>query len=179
MLVNSVTSDRARRTGLILIILGFVGALVPFVGPSFDFGMGDTPAWTWTEGRATLHLAPGIAAMVGGLMLMRGRARDTQRLGAIVAAAGGTWFIIAPTLHPLWATPSMDMGGMSGMGDSALSSALSSLVYHYGTGVVIALLAAYALGSLAVARRSPEGRDAETVRSERGTKDSGLVEAHG
>ncbi len=177
MFVNSVTSDRARRTGLILIILGFVGALVPFVGPSFDFGMGDTPAWTWTEGRATLHLAPGIAAMVGGLVLMRGHARENQRLGAILAAAGGTWFIIAPTLRPLWAAPSM--GGMSGMGDSALSSAVSSLVYHYGTGVVIALLAAYALGSLAAARRSPEGRGAETGQSDHGATDSGLVEARG
>ncbi len=153
-----------------------MGALVPFVGPSFDFGMGDTPAWTWTEGRATLHLAPGIAAMVGGLMLMRGHGRENQRWGAILAAAGGTWFIIAPTLHPLWAAPSMGMGGM---GESALSSAASSLVYHYGTGVVIALLAAYALGSLAAARRSPDGRDAETVQSADGATDSGLVDARG
>lgn len=176
MLVNSVTSDRARRTGLIIIILGFVGALVPYVGPTFDFGMGDTPAWTWTQGRATLHLAPGIAAMVGGLMLMRGHAREGQRWGAILAAAGGTWFIIAPTLQPLWTAPSMGMGGM---GDSALSGAVISLVYHYGTGVVIALLAAYALGSLAAARRSPDGRDAETVQSADGATDSGLVDARG
>ncbi len=176
MLVNSVTSDRARRTGLIIMILGLVGALVPFVGPSFDFGMGDTPAWTWTARRATGHLVPGIAAMVGGLMLMRGRAWEAQRLGAIVAAAGGTWFIIGPTLRPLWATPSMGMGGM---GDSALSSAVTSLVYHYGTGVVIALLAAYALGSLAAARRSPDGRDAETVQSADGATNSGLVDVRG
>lgn len=69
--------------------------------------------------------------------------------------------------------------GMGGMGDSALSSAVTWLVYHYGTGVVIALLAAYALGSLAATRRSPDGRDAETVQSAGGATESGLFDARG
>ena len=48
------------------------------------------------------------------------------------------------------------MGGMR-MGGSELSSALSGLGYHYGTGTLIAVFAAYALGSLSASasRRAP------------------------
>ncbi len=40
------------------------------------------------------------------------------------------------------------------MGSSVWSQIASSLGYHYGTGVVIAALAAYALGALAVQART-------------------------
>ena len=68
--------------------------------------------------------------------------------------------MIAPSLHPLWAGTSaitamygstgtaMHGGGMA-MGGSATKTALESLGYHYGTGVVIAVLATFALGLLA------------------------------
>ncbi len=88
----------------------------------------------------------------------------------MLAVAGGVWFVIAPTLHPLWADPGMD--GMS-MGESALSSALSGLGYHYGTGALITVAAAYALGAFGSAREAPSAvgsqdrqtsRDASPVR---------------
>ena len=43
------------------------------------------------------------------------------------------------------------------MGESELSSALSGLGYHYGTGTLLAAFAAYALGSLgaSASRRAP------------------------
>lgn len=151
MLSTSTPSGRVRGAGAVLLLLGLFGALVPFVGPSFGYGMGTVAAWTWTEGRATLHLAPGIAAIIGALLILRGRARSTQLSGALLAAAGGAWFVIAPSLHPLWASTG-GTDGMSGMGESATSSALSALGYHYGTGVVIALVAAYAAGRLVASR---------------------------
>lgn len=171
----------ARRVGLVLLVLGLLGALVPFVGPSFGFGMGDVPAWTWTESRASLHLAPGIAAMVGGLIVMRGNSQATQRVGAMLAAVAGAWFVVAPSLHPLWAASSSSgMGGMSGMGSSALSDALSALAYHYGTGILIALIAAYAVGALSRSgsltvedRRDPAQADRSP------SSDPGLVDARG
>lgn len=58
------------------------GALVPFVGPTFGYGMGGTAAWTWSESHLTLHLLPGIAAALGGALLVRGR-RATQVAGAL------------------------------------------------------------------------------------------------
>lgn len=173
----SEISRPARGAGLALLLLGLFGALVPFVGPSFGYGMGGVAAWTWTESHATLHLAPGIAAMVGGLFVMRGRSASTQRSGAILAAVGGTWFVVAPSLHPLWAASSSS-SGMGGMGGSPLSGALSALGYHYGTGVLIAVIAAYAVGSLSRSRRlTVDGRDESPQADRRTTSESGLVDA--
>lgn len=134
---------------MIVGILGIWGALIPFVGPSFGYGMGTSQSWQWSESHLTLHLAPGLAAVLGApLMLQRQRAR--QLSGATLALLDGAWFVLAPTLHPLWATQST--GGMSMMGGSALSSALSGIGYHYGTGAVIAIVAAYTLGFLGATR---------------------------
>ncbi len=142
-------SRQVRVAAAIVGIVGIWGALIPFVGPSFGYGMGTTQSWQWSESHLTLHLAPGVAAALGATLLLQGQ-RTRQLSGASLALLGGAWFVLAPTLHPLWATPSM--GGMSGMGGSALSSALSGLGYHYGTGAVIAIAAAYVLGLLGATR---------------------------
>lgn len=160
MFVRSQASGQAKVAGVVVGLLGLWGALVPFVGPTFGYGMGGTPAWTWSESHLTLHLAPGVVALLGGLMLLRGR-RAGQVLGGMLGVVGGAWFVIAPTLHPLWAAPTMS--GMDGMGDSALSEALSGLGYHYGTGALIAVFAAYALGNVGAARG--RGADARTEAS--------------
>lgn len=131
-----------------MLVLGLWGALVPFVGPSFGYSMGGGQAWTWSESHLTLHLLPGIAAVLGAGLLIRGR-RASQMSGALLAVVGGLWFVIGPTPHPLWAGESM--GGMS-MGGSATSSTLEGLGYHYGTGALIAVVAAYAVGELSHAR---------------------------
>ncbi|MBA3525271.1 MAG: hypothetical protein H0T85_12145 [Geodermatophilaceae bacterium] len=150
MTVPTATDQRRLSgAGVALLVLGLWGALVPFAGPSFGYGMGGTPAWTWSESHLTLHLLPGLAAIVGGLIVLRGREQAQRLLGAVLAAAGGTWFLVAPTLHPLWAPSAMGGMGSMDMGDSAMSSALSGLGYHYGTGALIALIGAYAVGALA------------------------------
>lgn len=156
---------RAIVVGVIVSVAGLWGALVPFVGPTFGYGMGGTAAWTWSESHLTLHLLPGIAAVLGGVLLIRGR-RATQVAGALIAALGGIWFVVAPTLRPLWAGRSM--GGMD-MGGSAASDALSGLGYHYGTGALIAVLAAYALGVLTAPRDVPVDVRSAEVRAGRET----------
>ena len=136
-------SRQLRTAAVIVGVVGIWGALIAFVGPSFGYGMGSSQSWPWSESQLTLHLAPGVAAVLGAALMIQGR-RARQKSGAALAVLGGTWFVIAPTLHPLWAAQSM-----SGMGGgSAISGALSGLGYHYGTGAVIAIAAAYALGFL-------------------------------
>jgi len=152
-------STKVRVSGIGIMLVGLWGALVPFIGPSFGYQMGGSAAWTWSESAATLHLIPGIAAILGGA-LMLGVAHSRMRLGAVLALLGGAWFILGPTFRPAWAgvgNAGMTMGGNSGgmmMGSSVWSQIASSLGYHYGTGVVIAALAAYALGALAVQART-------------------------
>lgn len=135
---------RVRAVGIAVVLVGAWGALIPFVGPLFGYRMGNVTAWTWSESHATLHLVPGVVALVGGV-LMLGAARRRARLGALLALLGGAWFILGPTFHPAWASEN----GMMMMGGSVWSGIASSLGYHYGTGVVIGALGAYALGVLA------------------------------
>ncbi len=151
MIVRSLASSRARATGIAALVVGAWGALIPFAGPSFGYGMGSSQAWAWTESRVTLHLLPGLAAIIGGLLLASA-ARTRQAGGALIALLGGVWFVIAPSLHPLWAdTTAQSMSGGMMHAESAMSSALSALGYHYGTGALIIVAGAYALGVLATA----------------------------
>lgn len=171
---HPTSSTRVKGLGVVLLLLGAWGALVPYAGPAFGYAMGDTPAWTWTEGRATMHLLPGLVAILGAALLIS-QQRGLQKVGASLAAAGGIWFLIAPTLHPLWAGQSM--GGMS-MGGSAWYNALVSLGYHYGTGTLIAVLAAYALGVLNATRGAPaEARTAVSQPGGRTTTEKPLAGA--
>lgn len=85
--------------GLAVIVLGAWGALIPLIGPSFDFGFDTDHTWRLTEQHWTLSIVPGVAAAVGGLLIMlpaRGR------IGAWMAALAAAWFAIGPFLHPLW-----------------------------------------------------------------------------
>lgn len=161
------TSGRIKSTGVLLLLLGFWGAVVPFVGPTFGYDMGGASAWTWSESHASLHLAPGLAAILGGALLLGGGKRATQTFGAGIATLGGIWFVIGPSLHPLWAGQSM--GGMIHMGETALSSALSALGYHYGTGAAISVVGAYALGVLVASGGVAADVDRTTSQADRRT----------
>ena len=151
----SRTRGSARALGLLVVLVAAWGGFVAYAGPTFSFSMGNTAAWTWTQGRATLHFAPAIAGIVGGLLLLIGTTRPIQQLGSLLGITAGIWFVIGPSLEPLWTSSSgmghmgnsMSMGGMQ----SETKQALEAIGYHYGTGAVLATLAALALGLLVAA----------------------------
>lgn len=76
-------------SGFLLILLGAWGALIPFVGPFFDFAFSPDRAWTWTEARGWLQVLPGAVAVVGGLLLLVSRNRATAMFGAWLAVLAG------------------------------------------------------------------------------------------
>jgi hypothetical protein len=140
-------SISTRTTGLLLVILGVWGGLVPFVGHYFHFALGPDKAWTWTTARLYLDVLPGAATALGGLILMGAGPRVSARLGAMLALAGGIWFAIGPEISQLW-----HAGGAQGAGHgSAHIQMLEMLSYHTGLGVVIAALAGYAFPRFPVA----------------------------
>ena len=47
-----------RAAGMLILILGLWGGLVPFVGPYFHFALGPNHSWTWTTGRFWLSVLP-------------------------------------------------------------------------------------------------------------------------
>ncbi|EUA11920.1 hypothetical protein I546_2738 [Mycobacterium kansasii 732] len=73
-------------------ILGAWGALVPFIGPRFDFAY--TPGQAWTAARGWLEVLPGVAAAVGGLLLIISGNRAIAMLGGWLAALAGAWFVV-------------------------------------------------------------------------------------
>ncbi len=151
-------SERAqvRRIGIPIILVGIWGGLIPFVGPLFGFSMGAGGAWTWTATRAELHVAPGIAAIVGGFAVLFAVQRSRRVAGGVLALAAGLWFLAGPTVAS--ATTSGRMMGhmmMKSTGSAMAMSPLEAFGYHYGPGAIIAVLAAVAVGmSLYVAKQS-------------------------
>jgi hypothetical protein len=139
----------ARASGALIMLLGAWGGIAPYVGPLFGYRMDDLGAWSWTTARAELSLGPGVIAVLGGLLLLVGL-RPVQRFGAFIAAAAGTWFVVGPSVYPLWGStvsvPASDIGRLG----SAAARAVEEIGFFYGTGVLIALLAAFALGTLTV-----------------------------
>ncbi len=129
--------------GVLIILLGAFGLIIPFVGPLFDFGMGPEAAWVITMSRVVRHVLPGVAVILGGLMLFSG-SRASRGVGITLAILGGTWFTVAPVV----------LGRMS-EAPPTLMDVLRPLVYHYGTGLLITALAAFALGRIS-GKRSAE-----------------------
>lgn len=130
--------------GVLLVLLGAFGLIIPFVGPLFDFGMGPEPAWVLTTSRLVRHVIPGVAVILGGLLLF---SRATRGLGVVLAVLGGTWMTVAPVV----------LGRVSG-GPPALIDVLRPLTYHYGTGLLITALAAFALGRISGLRADEQAK---------------------
>lgn len=147
-----------RFAGLAIFIGGLWGGLVPFVGPYFSYSLGPTHTWTWTSGRLYLSVLPAIAAVIGGLMLMRAGPWPGGRIGALLALAAGIWFVVGPDISYLWQTS----GAAGAAHGSQTVRALEPVGYHTGLGVLIAALAAYALPGLLVRRPAVAAAEAGT-----------------
>ena len=77
--------SRGAASGFLLILLGAWGALIPFVGPRFDFAFTPDQEWIWTTARGWLEVLPGAATALGGLLLLMSRNRVTA------IPADGAW----------------------------------------------------------------------------------------
>jgi hypothetical protein len=137
---------RGSPTGFLLILLGLWGGLVPFVGPYFDYALGANRTWHWTTNRLWLEVLPAAVVVLGGLLMFVSRTRGRASLGGLLALAGGVWFVIGPSMSMLWHHGTVATGAP--VGGTALRTA-EWIGFFYGTGALITLLAAYALGFLA------------------------------
>ena len=153
-----IPRTRGAVSGLLLVILGAWGALVPFIGPYFDLVIGSDQSWDWSSGRFWLSVLPGVVTFLGGVLLLTSAHRARAGVGAWMAIAAGAWFVVGPTVSMLW------NDGQSAAGEPAggiNQRVLELLTMFSGLGAVIVALGAFALGRLAV--RSV--RDAELARA--------------
>jgi hypothetical protein len=139
--------SRGAFSGFLLMLLGLWGALIPFVGPYFDYAYTPDKAWTYNTGRLWLELLPGAAVFFGGFLLMIARGRHTALFGALLAAAAGAWFTLGPVLSPLW-NNHVPMGGTPAS-NTVYMRIMEQLGFFTALGVVIVFVAAMALGRIA------------------------------
>ena len=139
--------SRGALSGFLLILLGLWGALIPFIGPYFNYAYTPDKAWTYNTGRLWLELLPGAAVFVGGFLLMIAKGRHIAMFGALLAAAAGAWFTLGPVLSPLW-NNHITMGG-SPASSTVYMRIMEQLGFFTALGVVIVFVAAMALGRIA------------------------------
>lgn len=157
-----VPRSRGALSGVLLILLGAWGALIPLVGPYFHYAYTPDTAWSFTSGRIWLEIAPGAAAFIGGLIVVVSSLRPVAMFGAWLAALAGAWFVAGTTLSALWTT-----GGVSAIGSpvgGTVTRTAEQIGFFTWLGVVIAFLAALVIGRLSVVAvrdaRLAESRDA-------------------
>ena len=68
-------------SGLLIALLGIWGALIPFVGPYFDYSFGTNSTWHYTSDRLWLNILPGALALLGGLLLLTASRRPSGTFG--------------------------------------------------------------------------------------------------
>jgi hypothetical protein len=144
-----VPRSRGAVSGLLLVLLGLWGALIPLVGPYFHYAYTPDSAWTLTAGRVWLEIVPGAATFLGGVILLASASRPLAVFGAELAAAAGAWFALGMVIIPLWpAARTLDPG--SPVATTTALRQLEHLGFYTGLGVVIVFVAALALGRLTV-----------------------------
>ena len=93
-----VPRSRGAVSGILLIVLGVWGALIPFVGPYFSFSFVPDEEWTWTSGRGWLEMLPGVVTVIGGILLLLSANRVvaclSRRVVAGVTRLGGVREIV-------------------------------------------------------------------------------------
>jgi hypothetical protein len=141
-----VPRTRGAVSGVLLVLLGGWGALVPFIGPYFDYSYGTDRTWVWTTARFWLEVLPGAVTALGGVLLLVSANRLRGGAGGWLAVLGGGWFVLGRTLAPSWrlGDPGQPLSQHNG------GRAVAELGYFSGLGALILFLAAFALGRLAV-----------------------------
>jgi hypothetical protein len=155
-----VRRSRGVLSGLLLVLLGIWGALIPFIGPYFHYAYTPDKAWTYTTGRLWLDILPGAAAFLGGLIVLTSAYRPTAHFGAWLAALSGAWFALGGLIGPTWIHMQMVPG--TPVGD-ATHRTLEQIGFFTGLGVAIVLLAAMAIGRFSVISVSDARRAARAA----------------
>ncbi|MFJ1457361.1 hypothetical protein [Nocardia sp. N2S4-5] len=140
-----IPRSRGALGGLAVLLLGIWGALIPFIGPYFDFTYTPDEPWVWSAARGWLQVLPGVAAAIGGLLMLSSGNRVVALAGAWLAAAAGAWFVIGPVLAGPFG---LDIG--TPVAGSDWKQSLIQLALFYGLGAVILFFAASSLGRLSV-----------------------------
>ena len=130
-------------SGVLLVVLGLWGALIPFVGPYFDYSFGVNSTWHYTSDRLWLDILPGALTVIGGLLLIGARTRSAGIFAGWLALIGGAWLVVGPAMSLTWES------GQGPIGRPLFGSTrqmLELVGYFYGLGALIVALSAFSIG---------------------------------
>jgi hypothetical protein len=137
---------RGAVIGLLLILLGAWGALVPFFGPNINWAYLEDPAWTWTTAKGWLEVLPGAAAAVGGWLVLSSGNRASAVFGGWLAVFAGAWFVVGRAF-----ATTLGIGDIGQpVASTDLKRALLEVTYFTGLGALIVFLGGAAVARLAV-----------------------------
>lgn len=145
-----IPTSRGALAGTLLVILGIWGALIPFVGPYFNYEFGSDATWSVTWQRFWLDILPGVLLIVGGLMLTGSSRRPSAVTGAWIALAGAMWFVVGPVVSMLWHTAASPYAPIGAPIGSKTVRFLELIGFYYGLGALATALAAFSLGRLSL-----------------------------
>jgi hypothetical protein len=141
-----VRRSRGALSGVLLVLLGLWGAVIPFIGPYFHYAYTPDKAWDYTSGRLWLEVLPGAAVLLGGIFVLASRHRLLGVLATWLAAAGGAWFTVGGLVAAHWT--SLPSAGTPVGGPARM--VVEQIGFFTGLGVVIAFLAGLAMGRFTV-----------------------------
>ncbi|HXO80530.1 MAG TPA: hypothetical protein VN856_11645 [Mycobacterium sp.] len=138
--------SRGAVSGLVLLILGAWGALVPFIGPYLHLSYTPGEAWVWSTARAWLEVFPGVTAAVGGFLLLISGNRATAMFGGWLAVIAGAWFIVGRTL-----SPTLRLGDVGQpMAATDAKRAVVEIAYFSGLGALIVFVGGAVLARVTI-----------------------------
>ena len=150
--VARIPRRRGGLCGLLLILLGAWGGLIPFVGPYFNFAYSPDKTWFYSSGRLYLSILPGAAAVLGGLLIAVTRSRAVGTIGGLLAAIGGAWFIVGAqvvdiVLKKTSITPGSPVPhGTSVVGSTSVWMLLETVGFFVGVGILVIFFGSIAIG---------------------------------
>jgi hypothetical protein len=138
--------SRGAVSGLLLILLGAWGALVPFVGPYFHFAYSPGQAWAWSTARAWLEVFPGVTTALGGFLLLTSGNRATAMFGGWLAGIAGAWFVVGRAL-----APTLRLGDIGQpLAGTDAKRAVIEIAYFSGLGALIVFLGGAVLARVTI-----------------------------
>lgn len=132
--------------GTLLALLGIWGGIIPFIGPYFHYAYTPDTTWTYTTARLWLEILPGVAVLLGGILIIAAASRYLALAGGLLAAAAGAWFALGTVLSPIW-NHHVPLGG-SPAGHYIVTRIAEQIGFFTGLGVVVVFLAALAIGRI-------------------------------
>ncbi|MBO0714828.1 MAG: hypothetical protein J2O39_05355 [Acidimicrobiales bacterium] len=152
--------------GLLIVLLGGWGGIIPYVGPRFGYRASGSASFHWTTVHTVLYLVPGAVAVAWGLVILVTLAARGGRglpivkaIAAVGVIACGAWFVLGPEVWPIFSNAVVFAPA------KPLVRFVNEVGYNLGPGLLLTILGTVVLarpGTDGYLLRSPGARPAAT-----------------